>query len=48
MDLLTDKKKKIKKTEYRLSFNSEKKKEKRKIDQHKWCLTYDKLPIEKN
>ena len=44
MDLLTDIKE-IKKTEYRLSSNSGKK---RKIYQNKWRLTHEKLPIEKN
>ena len=43
-DLLTNIKE-IKKTEYRLSSNSGKK---RKIYQNKWRLTHDKLPIEKN
>ena len=45
MDLLINIKE-IKQTEYRLSYNSKKKK--RKIYQNKWRLTHDKLPIEKN
>ena len=44
MDLLTNIKE-IKKTEYRLSSNSGKK---RKIYQNKWRLTHEKLPVEKN
>ena len=44
MDLLTNIKE-IKKTEYRLSSNSGKK---RKICQNKWHLTYEKLSIEKD
>ena len=44
MDLLIDLKE-TKKTEYRLSSNSE---NKRKIYQNKWRLTHEKLPIEKN
>ena len=44
MDLLTDIKE-MKKTEYRLPSSSGKK---RKIYQKKWCLTHEKLPIEKN
>ena len=46
MDLLTDIKE-MKKTEYRLSSNSGKKR-KVKVYQNKWHLTHDKLPIEKN
>ena len=46
MDLLTDIKE-MKKTEYRLSSNSGKKR-KVKVYQNKWRLTHDKLPIEKN
>ena len=44
MDLLTNIKE-IKKTEYHLSSNSEKK---RKIYQNKWRLTHEKLPTEKS
>ena len=44
MELLRDIKE-IKKTEYRLSFNSG---NKRKIYQNKWRLTHEKLPIEKS
>ena len=43
MNFLTDIKE-IKKTEYCLSSNSDKK---RKIYQNKWHLTHEKLPIEK-
>ena len=44
MDLLTDIKE-TKKTEYHSSSNSG---NKRKIYQNKWCLTHEKLPIEKS